>query len=138
MVRQKSYLQSMLAGESRAYGFTIAFWGSGALLINEFGAPNIFMALSFGFGAVLGFGILTLSAFKNGRAESSDEAILLLSTIHYLSALIPMIVTHGLIQLETASEPTFLLAGLSVSMLYNLLALLEEDIAENIQKYLFS
>jgi len=128
----------MLAGESRAYGFTIAFWGSGALLINEFGAPNIFMALSFGFGAVLGFGILTLSAFNSGRAESSDEAILLLSTIHYLSALIPMIVTHGLIQLETASEPTFLLAGLSVSMLYNLLALLEEDIAENIQKYLFS
>ena len=137
MNKQKSYLQSMLAGESRAYGFTIAFWGSGALLMNQFGAPNIFMALSFGFGAVLGFGILTLSAFNDGRAESSDEAMLVLSTVHYLSALIPMMVTHGLTNLNLQAEPTFLLAGMSVSMLYNLLALLEDDIAQKIQRLVF-
>ena len=137
MNKQKSYLQSMLAGESRAYGFTIAFWGSGALLMNQFGAPNIFMALSFGFGAVLGFGILTLSAFSDGRAESSDEAMLVLSTVHYLSALIPMTVTHGLTNLNLQAEPTFLLAGMSVSMLYNLLALLEDDIAQKIQRLAF-
>lgn len=137
MNKQKSYLQSMLAGESRAYGFTIAFWGSGALLMNQFGAPNIFMALSFGFGAVLGFGILTLSAFNDGRAESSDEAMLVLSTVHYLSALIPMMVTHGLTNLNLQAEPTFLLAGMSVSMLYNLLALLEDDIAQKIQRLAF-
>jgi len=134
---QKSHLQSMLAGESRAYGFTIAFWGSGALLINEFGAPNIILALCFGFGAVLGFGILMLSAFKSGKAENSEEAILVLSSIHYLSALIPMIVAHALITLNIRPELTFLFAGMSVSMLYNLLSILEQDIAQIIQKTLF-
>lgn len=129
----EQYLQSMLAGESRAYGFTIAFWGSGALLINQFGAPNLFQALSYGFGAVLGFGLLAFTALKDQRTDSSDEAILVLSTVHYLSALMPMIVTHGAIQLDLTSEATFLIGGMSVSLLYNLFSVLEEDIAELIE-----
>lgn len=129
----EQYLQSMLAGESRAYGFTIAFWGSGALLINQFGAPNLFQALSYGFGAVLGFGLLAFTALKDQRTDSSDEAILVLSTVHYLSALMPMIVTHGAIHLDLTSEATFLIGGMSVSLLYNLFSVLEEDIAELIE-----
>lgn len=132
MSYRNSHLQSMLAGESRAYGFTIAFWGSGALLINEFGAPDIILALCFGSGAVLGFGLLAFSVFKD-KAESSSDALLVLSTVHYLSALVPMLVTHGVITLDLRPEATFLLGGMSVSLLYNLLAILEEDIAEKIQ-----
>lgn len=133
MSYQNSHLESMLAGESRAYGFTIAFWGSGALLINEFGPPDIILALCFGFGAVLGFGLLAFSVLKNS-SDSSDEALLVLSTIHYISALAPMLVTHGVITLGLMPELTFLFGGMSVSLLYNLLSILEEDIAKKIQK----
>lgn len=134
MVGGKDHLQSMLAGESRAYGFTIAFWGSGALLINEFGAPDIWLALSFGFGAVLGFGVLAISAFRGDRAQSSDEALLVLSTVHYLSSLLPMVITSILIRMDLPAELTFLLAGMSVSLMYNLLSILEETIAEKITR----
>lgn len=130
----EKYLQSMLAGESRAYGFTVAFWGSGALLMNQFGAPNIFQALSYGFGAVLGFGILAFTTLQNQSSESSEQAFMVLSTVHYLSALMPMIVTHGAIQLDLSPMFTFLIGGASVSLLYNLLAVLEEDIAELIEQ----
>ncbi len=136
MVGSKDHLQSMLAGESRAYGFTIAFWGSGALLINEFGAPDIWLALSFGFGAVLGFGVLALSAFRGDRAQSSDQALLVLSTVHYLSSLLPMVITSILIRIDLPAALTFLLAGMSVSLMYNLLSILEETIAEKITNIL--
>lgn len=131
----EDYLRSMLAGESRAYGFTIAFWGSGALLINEFGAPDITLALSYGFGAVLGFGLLALATFRSRNAESSDQALLVLSTMHYLSALMPMVFTHLAIQQGLSTELTFLIAGMSVSVLYNLLAVIEEDVARIVNRF---
>jgi hypothetical protein len=133
---REQYLQSMLAGESRAYGFTVAFWGSGALLINQFGAPNILQALSYGFGAVLGFGLLAFATMKGADSEKSEDTFMVLSTVHYLSALMPMIFTHLAIQLNFGSIPTFLIGGASVSMLYNLLAVLEEDIAELIERFI--
>jgi hypothetical protein len=122
----------MLAGESRAYGFTIAFWGSGALLINQFGAPNLIQALSYGFGAVLGFGVLALSLLRKSRnsTSSGDQTLIALSTVHYLSALAPIIFTHLVIQTGLPVEVKFLLGGMGVSVLYNLLSIVEEDIAE--------
>ena len=131
MSNEKNYMRSMVSGESRAYGFTIAFWGSGALLINEFGAPDIFLALSFGFGAILGFGLLALSLFgTKSEAQTEEKAVLVLSTIHYLSALAPMIFTHLVIQTALPVELKFLFGGMGVSVLYNVLSMVEEDIAE--------
>jgi hypothetical protein len=127
----EDYLQSMLAGESRAYGFTIAFWGSGALLINQFGAPGLLNVLSYGFGAVLGFGVLALSLLRGDRESASgDQTLLALSTVHYLSALAPIIFTHLAIQTGLPVEVKFLLGGMAVSLLYNLLSVIEKDIAE--------
>jgi hypothetical protein len=127
----EDYLQSMLAGESRAYGFTIAFWGSGALLINQFGAPNLIQALSYGSGAILGFGVLALSLLRGDRESASgDQTLLALSTVHYLSALAPIIFTHLAIQTGLPVEVKFLLGGMAVSLLYNLLSVIEKDIAE--------
>lgn len=131
MVDEGNYMRSMISGESRAYGFTIAFWGSGALLINEFGAPDLSLALSFGFGAVLGFAVLALSLFgTKSQAQTEDKAILVLATIHYLSALAPMIFTHLIIQTDFPTELKFLLGGMGVSVLYNVLSIIEEDIAK--------
>lgn len=46
-----------------AYGFTIAFWGSGLLLINEFGLLHTVDLLEYAVGAGTGFGLLAVATF---------------------------------------------------------------------------
>ena len=132
MSGEKDYLQAVLAGESRAYGFTIAFWGSGALLINGFGVPNFIEAMSYGLGAVTGFGLLALIAFRSTltTVEESEITPVVMSMIHYLASLIPIIVASVIVENVESSVTAFFLAGCSVSMIYNMLSVLEEDIAE--------
>ena len=121
----------MLAGESRAYGFTISFWGSGAILVNQFGAPGLELALMYGIGGITGFGILALGSFGGVTKEVEDEGsnYLALGTIHYLASLLPIVAT-SFIANNLEAVPAFFLGGLSVSLMYNLLALVEEDLSE--------
>jgi hypothetical protein len=131
-MKQKNYLKSFLAGESKAYGFTIAFWGSGAILINTFGIPSFTEILYYATGAVTGYGILALIAFNNAlsNVEINQSTSLVLSMIHYIAAIIP-ILTAKIISLNIENSSTaFLLTGMSVSIVYNSLSVLEEDIAE--------
>ena len=131
-MRNRNHLRSFLAGESRAYGFTIAFWGSGAILVNSFGTPNFIEAVSYGAGAITGFGILALVAFR-GISKDLDDGqgtALVLSSIHYLAALLPLIASQLIIEYVSSVSAAFFLSGLSVSVIYNSLSVLEEDIAE--------
>ncbi|AOV94421.1 hypothetical protein AQV86_00675 [Nanohaloarchaea archaeon SG9] len=127
----QKFLKSMLAEESRAYGFTISFWGSGAVLINTFGIPNTPLALMYGLGAVTGFGILAVNSFGGVTTEVQEEKsnYMALGTIHYLASLLPIIIA-GFIARHLNASSAFFIGGLSVSLLYNILALLEEDISE--------
>ncbi len=127
----QKFLKSMLAGESRAYGFTIGFWGSGAVLINSFGMPNVFEALLYGLGAVIGFGFLAYLSFGGAtkQVERTESEYLTLATVHYLASLAPILFA-GLIANVMEPFGAFFVGGLAVSLLYNLLALLEEDISE--------
>lgn len=129
----EKFLRSMLAGESRAYGFTIGFWGSGAVLINNFGAPNTFQALMYGLGAVTGFGLLALMSFDGVTSEvkKTETKLKVLSTVHYIASLAPILIA-GLISNHLNALPAFFVGGLSVSLTYNLLALLEEDLSETL------
>ncbi len=127
---RQDLLRSILVGESRAYGFTIAFWGSGMLLVNYLGTPTVVEVLLYGLGAVMGFGLLSILAFRTalGNPEYSDGDFLVLSMVHYLAALAPVIVSYGIIQLWPGYA--FFLSGASVSLFYNLLMLTEERISE--------
>lgn len=133
MANEKNILRSLLVGESRAYGFTIAFWGSGAMLINVHGVPELFEALLYGFGAVIGFGILAVIAFRSAIAkpETSDSNLLVLSTIHYISSLLPMIIAY-LISKNFSSLYAFLITGFEVTIVYNCSMLLEKLLSEEI------
>jgi hypothetical protein len=136
MNAERNYLQSLLAGESRAYGFTIAFWGSGAMLINTHGVPGIERALLYGLGAVTGFGVLAIAAFGNSgkKVEYENPGYLVLGMIHYLAALIPIYLSH-LINLTSLTPAwKFFLSGMAISTVYNILAVLEEDIVEFLEK----
>jgi len=128
-----TYLQSMLVDESKAYGFTIGFWGSGMVLVmmealNTF--DNIF---SFGLGAVIGFGVLSLIAFKSvlETAPVKQNEFLVLSTVHYFAALIPIAFTYGILTYVDGNLGLFL-AGANVSITYNIFVLVQEIIAEEL------
>lgn len=127
----QKFLKSMLAEESRAYGFTISFWGSGAVLVNSFGTPDTVLALMYGLGAVTGFGILAVNSFGGvtEEVEREDSTYMALGTIHYLASLVPIVIA-GFIASHLNAFSAFFIGGLSVSLIYNLLALLEEDISE--------
>jgi hypothetical protein len=125
----KDFLRSVLIQESRAYGFTLAFWGSGALLIQHFGAPSLEQVLAYVGGALIGFGAITLAAFRQAftTAEAEEPEYLVFSMIHFLSALGPIAVTFFSIPL--GSPGAFLVAGFSVSTVYNLLMMVEERLS---------
>lgn len=126
-------LRSVLLEESRAYGFTIAFWGSGALLINRFGIPHLGEVLSYAGGAVLGFGLLTIWVYRRplSPAETEETRYLAISMVHYLAAIVPIVATSFLTQLDPGIA--FFISGASVSVLYNILMVVEEWISEKIE-----
>lgn len=128
---REKFLQSMLAGESKAYGFTIAFWGTGAVLASNFGLPDMLQALSYGLGAVTGFGLLTLLVFggADSKVKKTESKYMALATIHYLASLGPILVA-GAVARFLPAYPAFFIGGLSISLTYNLLTLLEENISE--------
>lgn len=128
-----SFLRSALAQESRAYGFTIAFWGSGMVLVGNFGTPVLNEILLYAIGAIAGFGALTLFTFRRPleNAEYEETDFMVFSTMHFISSLIPILVASWLAGAlsETAA---FFLSGVSVSANYNILMLVEERLAEKV------
>lgn len=130
----RDFLRSTLEKESRAYGFTIAFWGSGAILIGEHGLPSLIEALSYGSGAVLGFGLLTLVAYQRafGRPEHENDKVMILGMVHYIAALLPIVLAAYFAQLT--SPWSFLFTGASASIAYNLGMLVEEALSEKARK----
>lgn len=123
----------MLSEESRAYGFTIGFWGSGTALIQALGMPSLVDVLLYGSGAVTGFGVLALISFGGATqridVEKDESEYLALASLHYIAALTPILLSAALARV-LPGEMAFFVGGLSVSLLYNLLSLLEEDISE--------
>ncbi|MFB6158142.1 MAG: hypothetical protein ABEJ95_00600 [Candidatus Nanohalobium sp.] len=126
----QNFLRSALAKESRAYGFTIAFWGSGAMLISESGLPGLFEALSYGGGAVVGFGALTILAYRRtlSPVDFEESQVMILGMVHYFAALFPVILSYYLAGLP--SPWSFLSAGFAASTVYNLGMLAEEALSE--------
>lgn len=125
-----SFLRSALVNESRAYGFTIAFWGSGAMLIKAHGLPVLSEALLYGLGAVVGFGLMALLAYRSPltRAEEKGEEVVSLGMVHFFAALLPMIAAYHLSQLSAIYA--FFLSGISVTSLYNIGMIVEEQLSE--------
>ncbi len=124
------FLRSALANESRAYGFTIAFWGSGALLIKAHELPTLLEALSYGTGAILGFGLMALWAYRRSTGASGDEEneLLIFSMLHFIGALLPVGITYYTSQLS--SPHAFLVTGAIVSVGYNFGMIVEETLSE--------
>ncbi|WP_153550790.1 hypothetical protein [Candidatus Nanohalobium constans] len=102
------------------------------MLIGQYGMPDFIQAAAYGAGAVTGFGLLALIAFKNtfSAIEDTKSTMVVLSMMHYLAALIPLMISKVIVENVSVPAYGFFMAGMSVSVVYNALSVLEEDIAE--------
>jgi len=128
---KKSFLRDVLTGESRAYGFTIAFWGSGQALVYHSGSilpENVFI---YGLGAVTGFSIMAYFAFREALRPASyeDSDYMVMSMMHYLAALLPIALAY-LYGNFMQGNVLFFATGASVSLTYNIAMIAEELFSE--------
>jgi hypothetical protein len=105
------------------------------MLIAENGLPTLVEALSYGGGAVLGFGLLTVLAYHRALGEPThdEDKIMILGMVHYFSALLPIIMAAYLAKVNP-SWISFGLTGITTSVGYNLGMLVEEALSEKIKK----
>lgn len=131
-------LRTNLNEESKAYGYTLSIWGSGAILIGQFGVPPAFEVLMFILGGVIGFGVLAMIAFRGvwkSVERRTQDTYIVASMIHILASFGNVLVSYALIAVlepAIASKYVFLLVGLHASFSYNMLLLLEEYLSEYI------
>lgn len=130
--RQK--LQTNLTGESKAYGYTLSVWGSGAVLTHFFGLPTLIEVFLFVAGAVTGYGILALAVYRNMLTPVQTpvpEQVIVASMIHILAAA----GTVGIAMVLSWMLPfawAFLLVGVNASFMYNVLLLVEVFLSEEL------
>lgn len=127
-------LRANLTDESRAYGYTLVIWGSGAILVDAFGIPTPEQVIAYATGAVIGFGVLALAVYGNvfRRVEAiREEALIVASSIHFIAAL----GTIGVLLLFVDRLPAlwgFVLAGVNATVTYNILLLVESRFSEEL------
>ncbi len=131
-------LRTNLSEESKAYGYTLSIWGSGAILVGQYGVPAASEVLMFILGGVIGFGVLATIAFRGvwkSVERQTQDTYIVASMIHILASFGNVVVSYALIALlssSIASTYVFLLVGLHASFSYNILLLLEEYLSEYI------
>lgn len=134
----RAFFRTLLVEESFAYGFAIAFWGSGVLLINAYGLPHTPGVFAYAVGAITGFGLLAVASFGGAFVTVSPDRspqYVVLAGIHYLASLVPIAFTHLLLAASLGRMPSLFAAGAGVSVLYNVAAAVEEAVSEVVRRY---
>jgi hypothetical protein len=132
----RQQLARNLSAEAEAYGYTLSVWGGGAILIHRYSMPNVDQVYAYVGGALLGFAVLALLAFRClfGRREvGEDRQLVVASMLHVVSTLVNLALSHFLV-VTTSSTPlpttvAFAIVGFQVTVGYNLLLLVESFLA---------
>ncbi len=125
--RLMDHLQINLTDESKAYGYTLSIWGSGASLINAFGFPAATEVMLYILGAVVGFGLLAVAVYGamfGSVSNLKDEEMVVASMIHLVAALGTVGMSLVIVD-QLPAQPAFFLTGVNASVTYNLLLLAE-------------
>ncbi|SHG56003.1 hypothetical protein [Halobaculum gomorrense] len=126
-----SRLARNLAAESEAYGFSLATWGSGAVVVHAVGVPGVVGASAFVGGAVAGFALLAAVAFEGlfVETERGDRSLAIVSTVHVLATTGTVLVVHAVVTVvdgRLPEPPALFAAGVAVTVSYNLLLTTED------------
>lgn len=130
-------LAQNLVFESKAYGYTLSIWGSGAILFVRYGTPpSVVPIFSYVVGALVAFSTLAYVAFETMFRETettSSQQVMVSSIVHVLATFGNLIVSYLLVYVgATVGLPaaiSFLTVGFQATILYNVLLLVEEGTA---------
>ncbi|MGZ0746966.1 hypothetical protein [Haloparvum sp. AD34] len=133
----RTQLEANLSSESEAYGYTLCIWGAGALLVDAFGVPGVTRTLAYVAGALLGFGVLAVVAFRGVTATatvSESPSSLVASTIHIVATGGTLTGVHGFLLLVGEAHVTlaFAAVGCLATVAYNVLLLLESSLVRRL------
>lgn len=123
-------LRKNVTNGSASYGYTLCIWGSGALLLNLF-ELSYFKIFSYIGGALVGFFLLALMAFRNifAQVEPREDTLIVASMVHFIGAMGTVYLTHIIIRFLSGSLSQvglFFLVGVNATFTFNLLLLVEE------------
>lgn len=71
----RAALQASLSAESKAYGFTLVTWSTGAFAIVERGSPGRADVVAYLAGALVGMGVIILAGFGGPRSEFEPRSL---------------------------------------------------------------
>jgi hypothetical protein len=123
-----------LIAESKAYGYTLAIWGGGAILVSHYGIPSIVEVALYVGGALCAMAVLALVAFGGLFTEQKrpeGHRRLAASMVHVAATGGSLLVSYLTVVVGRPFVPpslVFSLVGFSTTILYNVL-LVSEDIA---------
>ena len=129
-------LRDNITDESIAYGYTLAVWGSGALLLNSFQTTPIDI-LSFVGGGVIGFAILALIAFRSLVKEvkvERDQNFIVSSMIHIFASLGTVAANYFFITSGSNIDQAliYFIVGVNTTFLYNIALMGEKYISKDV------
>lgn len=132
-------LAQNLTAESEAYGYTLSIWGGGAILINQYGTPNVTQVFLYVSGALAAFMVLAVIAFRHlfaNHETTVNRQLIIASMIHLVATLGSLGLTYLIAKTTFTSVLTenmgFFLTGFQLTLTYNLLVLLERAFAQTI------
>lgn len=122
--------------ESKAYGYTLTIWGSGAILISRYGMASVLQIFSYVVGALLAFFTLALVTFKTLFREtetSGDQQVIVTSIVHVFATFGNLVISYLIVRYMLISwlpvAVLFLAVGFQATFLYNVFLLVEEATA---------
>jgi hypothetical protein len=85
--RYRKNLRSAIGTSAAPYGYTLATWTTGAVLIHARGVPDTFETLMFMAGAVAGFAFVGILAFGSmtGHFAQESRQLPLWESFHFVS-----------------------------------------------------
>ena len=132
----REQLARNLTNESEAYGYTLTIWGSGSILINQYGTPTIDQIFLYIGGALVGFAALAAIAFPHlftAQETGQSRQLIIASTVHIVATFgslgLAYLVTRTVITSTIHPWVGFSFIGFQLTFTYNLFVLVERAVA---------
>lgn len=129
-------LSRNLAREAEAYGYTLAVWGGGGVLLYQFGPPTLLLVVGYVGGALLGYAVLAVSVFQGlfqpvGSEDERQE--MAIATVHVVGSFLNVLLSYVLVLVVQSAglRPAVgaVLVGTHVTITYNLGLVTEQWVA---------
>jgi hypothetical protein len=128
-----------LVSESKAYGYTLAIWGGGAILVSHYGMPSVIRVALYVGGALVAMAVLAFVAFGGLLTEQrrpEGERRLAASMVHVAATGGSLLVSYLTVVIGRPLVPpavVFALVGFLTTALYNVLLVFEDTLARAVE-----